>query len=228
MGALALALALTLAGCRAAPQTELRAADGMSTPISDRLAAPVLPENPSQADLGSHAYWEYCLPCHGDRGQGLTEEFRELYPPEDRDCWASGCHGPRPYENGWTLPASVPALVGPGRLTRFTNAAALQAFVQAAMPWHNPGSLDEITTWQITAHLLRSNGVPLPPGDLGPENALDVPLFRQATPMATSVPPPAEAVTGRYRAVFVFLGILLMLGLWARLEQRRRTSSRPK
>jgi cytochrome c len=200
----------------------------MSSRIADRLAAPVLSENPSQADLGAYAYWEYCLPCHGDRGQGLTEEFRELYPPEDRNCWDSGCHGPRPYDNGWTLPASVPALIGPERLTRFDTAAALQAFVQAAMPWHNPGSLDEITTWQITAHLLRSNGVPLPPNDLGPENALDVPLRRDATPTATPSTQPAETVTERYRAIFVALGILLMLGLWARLERRQRKSSRPK
>jgi hypothetical protein len=200
----------------------------MSTPIADRLAAPVLPENPSQADLGAYAYWEYCLPCHGDRGQGLTEEFRELYPPEDRDCWASGCHGPRPYENGWTLPTAVPALIGPGRLARFSNAAALQAFVQAAMPWHNPGSLGETTTWQITSHLLRSNGVPIPPNELGPENALDVSLLRDAASTATPGTQPAASVTERYRTIFVVIGILLMIGLWARLEQRRRKASRPK
>jgi hypothetical protein len=122
----------------------------------------------------------------------------------------------------------VPALIAPERLTRFSTAAALQAFVQAAMPWHNPGSLDEITTWQITAHLLRSNGVQLPPNDLGPENALEVPLLRQAAPPATPFPPLAEAVTERYRAIFVVIGILLMLGLWARLDRRQRKSSRPK
>jgi hypothetical protein len=96
------------------------------------------------------------------------------------------------------------------------------------MPWHNPGSLDETTTWQITAHLLRSNGIPLPPDELGPESALDVRLYREAGPIATPSPQPMEGVTERYRAIFVVLGILLMLGLWARLERRQRKTSRPK
>ena len=51
----------------------------------DRLAEPTLPAVPSQADYGAQAYWLYCSPCHGDRAQGLTDEFREQYPEEDRN-----------------------------------------------------------------------------------------------------------------------------------------------
>jgi hypothetical protein len=223
LGGLALVLIVALGACRPAPAaTGPSASAPAPTPTIDRLAAPTLPPSPAQADLGAYAFWEYCLPCHGDRGQGLTDEFRELYPPEDRNCWDAGCHGPRPYENGWTLPASVPALVGPGRLARFSSAAELQAFVQAAMPWHNPGSLDETTTWQITAHLLRSNGITLPPENLGPLNAGQILLLH--APVAGDPSEASGPEGGRYRVAFVVLGILLMLGAWARLEQKRKNS----
>jgi hypothetical protein len=92
------------------------------TPTPDRLARPTLPAEPSQADKGAQVYWLTCLPCHGDRGQGLTAEFMETYPVEDRNCWESGCHGKRPYENGFTLPTTVPALIGEGTLRRINNA----------------------------------------------------------------------------------------------------------
>src|SRR5688572_32694717 len=99
---------------------------GTPVPTQDRLAEPTLPSSPSQADTGAQVYWLSCMPCHGDRGQGLTDEFREIYPPEDRNCWDSGCHRKRPYENGFTLPTVVPALIGPGTLQKFSNATFLR------------------------------------------------------------------------------------------------------
>src|SRR5688572_23546779 len=56
------------------------------TPTIDRLAAPPTVENPNQADEGAQLYWLHCLPCHGDQGQGLTDEWRAQYPPEDQNC----------------------------------------------------------------------------------------------------------------------------------------------
>lgn len=131
----------------------------ISSPTPDRLARPTLPPVPSQADYGAQIYWLSCLPCHGDRGQGLTEEFRQTYPPEDRNCWASGCHGKRPYENGFQLPEQVPALIGKGALEKFQNAAALQSYIHAAMPYWKPGSLSEKDAWDVTAYLLKMNGI---------------------------------------------------------------------
>jgi mono/diheme cytochrome c family protein len=75
---------------------------------------------PTQSGHGQDIFYIYCMPCHGDQGQGLTDEFRNRqYPPEDVNCWESGCHGERPYENGFTLPKTVPVLIG-------RRAAALQ------------------------------------------------------------------------------------------------------
>jgi hypothetical protein len=124
----------------------------------DRLAEPTLPANPSLADIGAQDYWLHCMPCHGDKGQGLTDEFRQLYPPEDQNCWNSGCHGARPYEDGWTLPSHVPALVGPGALSNFTNDSSLYGFIRATMPWHDPTSLEDESYQRITAFLVRQSG----------------------------------------------------------------------
>ncbi len=203
-----------------------------STPVRDRLAAPDLPENPSQADVGSYTYWAHCMACHGDQGQGLTEDFRSLYPPEDRNCWESGCHGPRPYENGFTLPAAVPALFGVGRLSRFGDAARLQAFVSAAMPWHDPGSLSQEQYWQVTAFLLRENGADPGTTSLGPGNAGGFPLppspdaSSEPTPGSAAAPPAPQPSAGYPRAA-VAIGLLLMVALWVRME-RLRGKSGPK
>jgi mono/diheme cytochrome c family protein len=201
-----------------APAATETSAPASPATVRDRLAAPELPENPSQADLGSHTYWANCMACHGDRGQGLTEEFRTLYPPEDRNCWESGCHGPRPYENGFTLPAAVPALFGVGRLSRFGDAARLQAFVSAAMPWHDPGSLSQEEYWQVTAFLLRENGADPGSTSLGPDNAGGFPL--PPAPEPTSAPSAPQA-GGRYPVAAVVVGVLLMVAVWLRMERLR-------
>ncbi len=119
-----------------------------------------MPAAPSQADHGAQTYWLLCLACHGDRGQGLTEEFRETYPPEEQYCWERGCHGERPYDFGFKLPMQIPAVVGPeAALGKFTTAARLNAYIMAAMPYWKPGSLTEEEGWLVTAFLLRENGV---------------------------------------------------------------------
>jgi mono/diheme cytochrome c family protein len=129
------------------------------TPTVDRLAEPTLPAQPLQADIGSRVYWLSCMPCHGDKGQGLTAEFRGLYPPDHQNCWSSGCHGEHPYNKGFTLPAAIPPLIGPGALAAFQSAADLQGYIASAMPFWDPGSLTEQQSWQVTAFLLRGNGI---------------------------------------------------------------------
>ena len=145
-------------------------------PDFDRLAEPTLPAEPSQADAGAQDFWLYCMACHGDKGQGLTAEFRQVYPPEEQNCWTSGCHGQRHYENGFTLPTAIPAVISPGSLDKYSNAAVLHAFIQAAMPWHKPASLDDEIYWRLTAFLLRENGVENPYDELGTDNAEFIPL----------------------------------------------------
>lgn len=180
------------------------------TPTPDRLAKPTLPAVPSQADYGAQAYWLYCLPCHGDRGQGLTQEFRSTYPPEDRECWNAGCHGERPYEHGWTLPKTVPRLIGDGALSRFPDAASLAGFIRAAMPYQAPGSLDEPLYWQITAFLLRENRLWDGRGELSPSNAAQVAIHPATpTPTPTQIKSPASGAS----LWLALLGVGALVGL---------------
>ena len=161
----------------------------LATPTLDRLAEPTLPAIPAQPDNGAQVYWGYCLPCHGDKGQGLTAEFRKTYPPEEEYCWQSGCHGARPYENGFTLPPTVPAVIGPAALRKFPTAANLHGYISAAMPFWKPGILTEEQSWQVTAFLLRDNGL-WGGGEVGPANA---DLIRVGPPQATPPPTPSPA-----------------------------------
>ena len=160
-------------------------------PTPDRLAQPTLPADPSQADRGAQVYWLSCLPCHGDRGQGLTEEFKQTYPAEDRNCWNSGCHGKRPYQNGFTLPMNIPAIIGAGTLQKFPNALVLRSYIFAAMPYWRPGSLTEEESWQVTAFVLRENNLWNVQEDLTASNA---DLVLVSTPQAFATPQPVPSV----------------------------------
>lgn len=152
-----------------------------TTPTTDRLAAPPTVENPTQADNGAQLYWLHCQPCHGDVGQGLTEEWRAQYPPEDQNCWESGCHGNRPYENGFTLPEVVPPVTGNGSLLQFETLGQLYTFTRNAMPYQMPGHLSDEEYLAIVAFLARAHEV----DDgltLNIENVNDIHLRPMATP----------------------------------------------
>ena len=228
---------LTLAASRG----EFVSAQGLTpVPTIDRLAKPTIPPNPSQADKGSVDYWLNCSPCHGDRGQGLTTEFRQVYPTEDQNCWLSGCHGRRPYPNGWTIPALVPALVGPGALAKFANAAVLEAYIRAKMPFQWPGTLDADTYWRLTAFLMRQNGywdgqgfldestaerVRIPFAQPQATQALPTPTgLPVLTPLPASIPPPAVG-SGATLVRVISAGLLLLLLSGLILVIRRKKTS---
>lgn len=182
-------------------------------PTPDRLAEPTLPPAPSQADYGAQVYWLSCLPCHGDKGQGLTDEFRETYPPEEQYCWERGCHGPNPYESGFTIPMTIPGVIGPDAISKFTDAAQLNSYIRVAMPFWKPGSLTEEEAWRVTAFLLRENGLWDGSGELKPSNAGEVRIQRGTpTPLLT----PQQAQVKEESGVspwLVFIGALIILFL---------------
>jgi mono/diheme cytochrome c family protein len=181
---------------------------------------------PTQAGHGKDVFWIHCMPCHGDQGQGLTDEFRfRQYPPEDVDCWKSGCHGARPYENGFTLPHTVPALIGTDTLKGFTTAKNLYDFISKAMPFNAPGSLDQTQYLQLTAFLLESNqlvpsGIQLSPASLADiylHGAPPTPTIGLANP-ATNEPANSD-MSGTLVGILIFLVIATILSL---VTRRRR------
>jgi hypothetical protein len=136
----------------------------------DRMAGPVMPENPTQADLGATQYWVVCMACHGDVGQGLLDEWREAWGPEEMNCWQSKCHGTSHPPNGFELIRYAPPVIREGALLRFETAQDYFDYISIEMPWWRPGYLEEDIYWNLTAYMLRENGVEFI-GDITPENA---------------------------------------------------------
>ena len=200
------------------------------TPTIDRLAAPPTAENPTQADEGAQLFWLHCQPCHGDVGQGLTEEWRQQYPPEDQDCWTSGCHGKRPYENGFTLPTAVPAVTGEDSLERFETIGQLYGFISSAMPYQDPGYLTEEEYLAMTAFLARAHGV-WDGTPLDTENVGSIRL-RPSAAAETSEPTPSPSSNGDGDSqddigsfsmfiIGIAVGLIGCLGIIAVLIKRR-------
>jgi hypothetical protein len=160
--------------------TVAQASEPGPTPTPDRLAKPALPANPSQADLGAVDYWFSCMVCHGDRGQGLTEEWRAASGPEDMNCWQSRCHASNHPPEGFELPTYAPLVIGEGALGRFDTALDLYAYIAGEMPWQMPGELDDEIYWRLTAFLLRENGLGGSDVELGPDNADQIRLYGPA------------------------------------------------
>jgi mono/diheme cytochrome c family protein len=153
---------LTAARFGPPPPEDDPAASGMSAPgtggmaVPDRLGAPPLPANPSQADLGHAVYYQVCMACHGDRGQGLTDEWRDAWGG-DSNCWESKCHGPNHPPHGFSFPKVTSPIVGAGTLFRFENALELHDYLVDTMPWWFPGYLQPDEYWQLTAFLLQEH-----------------------------------------------------------------------
>lgn len=126
------------------------------TPLFDRLATPVVPENPTPSDLGQQVYYLNCMPCHGDVGQGLTDEWRNVWVEDHRNCWGKGCHGGRIDDEGFPLPKTIPAVIGPAA-TQYTTAAELTAYLKQTHPPQRPGKLEQQEYEQVTAFLWHEN-----------------------------------------------------------------------
>ena len=113
------------------------------TPTYDPLAEPFVPENPSEYELGRNWYWHNCMTCHGDVGQGLTDEFRAIWPEDHQNCWGRGCHGGRQADEGFPIPTFVPPLVDEGKLAQFPSQAAFYEFLKSTHPPQDPGCLED-------------------------------------------------------------------------------------
>jgi mono/diheme cytochrome c family protein len=185
-----LALALGLAAGLAAPALAQRDDPPRMMAIPDRLAPPEMPANPTQADLGAKVYYDYCLACHGDRGQGLTDEWRSAWAEGDQNCWQSRCHAASHPPDGFILPYDIPAVIGDRHLARYGDAANLHTYIQQRMPWHMPGSLSDEQYWQLTAFLARANGLYDESVELTADSAASV-LFQSAEqPVPAAQPSP--------------------------------------
>jgi len=130
------------------------------TPISayNPLAIPTLPENPSQEETGEYLYYFNCMPCHGDKGQGLTDAWRQVWEEDHRNCWGRGCHGGHSENEGFPIPKIVPAIILEGdALGRFSNLEDLFIYLKATHPPQEPGRLADEDYQALVAFLWAAN-----------------------------------------------------------------------
>jgi cytochrome c len=167
------------------------------------------------------------LPCHGDKGQGLTDEFRTTYPPEEQYCWERGCHGEVPYDQGFTLPKKIPAVIGQTTLAKFSDAAQLNAYIRAAMPFWKPGSLTEEEAWRVTAFVLRENHLRDDKTELNASNAANVKIPRAAFLTPVGTPPQPEVQKGNGTIIWwvIISALVLLVLLMFILKKSRNTTT---
>ena len=157
----------------------------------DRLAPPPISDPPTLVESGHYEYYLYCMVCHGDRGQGLTEEWRNAGDPADANCWQSRCHASNYPPGGFELPRYAPPLIGDYTLARFATIGDLHDYIQLSMPWHMPGALEDEQYRRIAIYLADANGIEgLNLGADWAEIAAGLPTSRTIAP-----PPVATATT---------------------------------
>jgi quinol-cytochrome oxidoreductase complex cytochrome b subunit len=195
-----------------APEPTLAPASPTPWISSPRLKKPDLPLNPGMADEGAIPYWAICLSCHGDKGQGLTDEWREAGFGEDKNCWTSKCHALNHPTPGFNFPRQVPPVIGINTLKRFTTALELKEYIKKMMPWWDPGSLSEKDSWNLTAYLLRENGVLPKSAQINIKDASMVPVHL-----------PIIAHQKEYFGQYLVTGLLVLAGIF--LIGKRRIDS---
>ena len=163
------------------------------------LQKPVTPENLLITDSGAVIYWSHCMACHGDKGQGLTDEWRSAGFGADMDCWTSQCHASEQAALKYKFPRQVPPLVGTNALLRYVTTRDLNQHIQTAMPWWDPDSLARKDAWALTAYLLRENG-------RLPRNVEFDSLQAALAPVHLPIRPQTGEQTGQY----VLAGLLVL------------------
>lgn len=187
--------------------------DGHGTGMSpqERLARPPMSDPPTQVELGHAEYWMSCMVCHGDRGQGLTEEWRSVLDPADMNCWQSKCHAANHPPEGFQIPRQAPLVIGPGALTGYQTATDLFEYLRIYMPWSFPGLFEDEVYWNLTAYLADANNIDLPKEPLGPDNGDEVLLLPQLVQTHHTAIEQEQAAAGAVAGLLFLTTILYWL-----------------
>ncbi len=191
----------------------------VATPVQHSfLILPDMSADATPAQYGAEIYRLVCSACHGDVGQGLTQQWRLTWNPKDQNCWQSKCHAPNHPPDGFDLPHSIPPLEGVNIRYLFPTALDLYDYIKTQMPWQNKGSLTDQEYWQVTAYVLQMNGID-PGAELLNENTAvkiilrpdPAPVTQPASVHNARSPLPVWVWIGVFLAVIVFGAALLIL-----------------
>lgn len=196
-----------------------------ATPTYDPLVEPTLPPNPTELELGQNLYWHWCMTCHGDLGQGLTDEWRSVWVDDHQNCWARGCHVGRPGDLGFPIPTVVPAIAGGEKLSHFAAFSDLYSYLRGTHPPQHPGLLEDKEYHAIAVYVFEMNQRVVEEVTPAPTASIAAAFTPTLPPVATIVsapPAPAPAKTTTWVLVpigLAFLGGLLLL-VWIRSRQK--------
>jgi hypothetical protein len=185
-----------------------------------------LPPDASQLEYGTEVYRLVCKACHGDKGQGLTDDWRAQWAPKDQNCWQSKCHAANHPPDGFYMPIA-PAVVGVP-LQMFATAQDLYNYIHTTMPWHNRGSMTEKESWSVTAYILKINNID--PGPLlSGETASQIRLRPEGDVLSTSdsVSPDVQSkipnkLSFFWLAALLVAAALAVAGVFLVIRQRNR------
>ncbi|HZQ09775.1 MAG TPA: c-type cytochrome [Anaerolineae bacterium] len=211
---------LNAAGADSNPVSQIHPASLTATPIpvssDDMFPTWMTPPPPSNTQTGNGAviYYYYCMVCHGDKGQGLTLDWRAQWPVGHQDCAVPMCHGKRHPPESFELPHDfAPAIIGEGTLANYQTAQDLYNFISTKMPYQAPKSLTSDDYWSLVAYLLSRHGVLHEGVHLDASTASQVPIHPTAPDFT-----PVLAVGG------VTLGALLIGSVSFLVIKSRRTA----
>jgi quinol-cytochrome oxidoreductase complex cytochrome b subunit len=180
-----------------------------------RFEKPETAQPPTQLNEGALYYWGVCMPCHGDHGQGLTEEWKLSYNDHERDCWESGCHGQDYPNSSFEIPETgIPAIAGSGKLGRFTSTRDLYDYLINDMPWGRTGTLTTETAWALSAYIKKLHGTGLTGVRINKTNGSALPVHRSLNLPEGSGP-----------GVLVLVGILVFAAVGIRRSEKVRKTS---
>ncbi len=186
------------------------------TPTYDPLAEPPLPEHPTEYELGRNLYWHWCMTCHGDVGQGLTDEFRSIWEEDHQNCWGRGCHAGHAGDMGFPIPTVVPALVNDSHLAQFASIQELSDFLKATHPPQSPGILKDEDYHAIALFVFTMNERPL----------VDFPLTDTPMPVpnltTTPLPVPEPASVGSSLYIGILVALVAAVSLFIVIGKRHR------
>ena len=203
------------------PDTDSTHAEQMDP--RQRLAKPPVSDPPTQVELGHREYWMSCMVCHGDRGQGLTEEWRSVLDPGDMNCWQSRCHAPNHPPYGFQIPRTAPMVIGPGALAGYETATDLFEYLRVKMPWAFPGLFEDPAYWELTAYLADVNNIDIGDEPLSLDNGDDIYLLSGLVQTRSASFPTEQLVTG---GVVVLLAGAVILRRWSHsLEVRQQAAT---
>lgn len=170
-------------------QASLTPVSSMPAVMPPNLTPYVLPAHPDQADQGGQVYYLVCMVCHGDQGQGLTPQWiADSVGMGPLSCYSAKCHGPHHPPDGFVLPRNIPPVRTPGIRASFKTAWDLYEFIHARMPYQAPASLKDDQYWQVTAFIMRINGIDLGNFTLNAANAKQV-ILSSPNPIPQQIPP---------------------------------------